>query len=73
MGPSTGYNNHNNNRDTTPKGPLKYWECGEPHYLRDCPVKKRNSTPNLHAVQRETAFGDVAREFPRINAALENH
>ena len=72
MGSSAGYNNHNNNRDTAPKGPLKCWECGEPHYLRDFPVKRRNSAPNLHAVQRETTTGDLAKELPRISATLEN-
>jgi len=72
MGPSTGYNNHNNNRDIAPKGPLKLWECGEPHYLKDCSVKRRNSAPNLYAVQRETIVGDLTREFPTISTMLEN-
>jgi len=72
MGQSTGYNNNNNNKDVAEKGPLKCWECGEPHYLRDCPVKRRNSAPNLHAIQRETIVGDLAREPPNISVALEN-
>jgi len=72
MGQSTSYKNNNNNKDAAQKGPLKCWECGEPHYLRDCPVKIRNLAPNLHAVQRETTVGDLVRELPRISAALEN-
>ena len=73
MGSSVGYNsNNNNNRDAAQKGPLKCWECGEPHYLKDCPVKRRNSAPNLDVVQSDTIVGDLARELPRINTALEN-
>jgi len=71
--PSAGYNNNNNNnRDAAQRGPLKCWECGDPHYLKDYPVKRRNCIPNVHVVQRETTVGDIVKEFPRISAALEN-
>jgi len=63
----TGYN-----KDIAQRGPLKCWECGEPHYFKDCPVRRRNFKNNVDTIQEEAIIGDIAREIPRINASLEN-
>jgi len=37
------------NKNIVQREPLKCWECGEPHYLKDCPHKKK-SYNNVHTV-----------------------
>ena len=51
--------------------PLKFWECVEPHYFKDCPIRK-NFFNNGHSIQEVVTVGDMARSMPRISVALEN-
>ena len=47
--------------------PLKCWDCGEPHLLRDCPHQ------NIQMITRDreaTTVNDIARNIPTISAAL---
>jgi len=60
------YNKKSNQRE-----PLKCWECGEPHYFKDCPNRKKGFG-NVHSIQEVTTIGEIARSILQINAALEN-
>ncbi len=60
------YNKNSNQRE-----PLKCWGCGEPHYYKDCPDRKK-SFGNVHSIQEATTIGEIARSIPQISAALEN-
>jgi len=40
----TFYNKNSNQRE-----PLKCWDCGEPHYFKDCPNKKKGFG-NMHSI-----------------------
>ena len=31
------------NKNIAQREPLQCWECGEPHYFKDCPVVKKKS------------------------------
>jgi len=53
------------------KANIKCWICNESNYARDCP-QNRKKYINVNTVQEEATVGDVARETPRISAALEN-
>ena len=49
--------------------PLKFWGCGEPHLLRDCPHQ------NIQMIVRDreaTTINDITRNIPTISVALEN-
>ena len=49
--------------------PSKFWGCGEPHLLRDCPHR------NIQMIVRDreaTTENDIARNIPTIHAALDN-
>lgn len=59
------------NKKTNQREPLKCWECGEPHYFKDCPNRKKG-TRNVHSIQEATTIGEIARSVPQISAALEN-
>jgi len=50
---------------------LKCWDCGEPHYFKDCPNKKKGFG-NVHLIQEATTIGEITRSIPQISAALEN-
>ena len=52
------------------KPPLQCCGCGEAHYFKNCPQRGRNDT--LENLQEASIVGDVARNIPRINAALED-
>ena len=60
------------NKDTTQRGPLKCWKCGNPHHYKDYSIRRRNFKNNVHTIQEYIIVGDVAREIPRISATLEN-
>jgi hypothetical protein len=66
MKPTTFYN-----KETSQKEPVKCWECGEPHYFKDCPHGKKNNN-NIHIVREATTVCEIAWRTPKINAALEN-
>ena len=67
-----GRDMHNNYvKNNEQKEPVNCQECQGPHYAKDCPNRKRNSS-NVHTIQKEENVGDVANEMPRINPALEN-
>ena len=59
------------NKNIAPREPLKCWECGEPHYSKDCPIRKKNCN-HVHSIQKVVTVGDMVRSMPRINLALEN-
>jgi hypothetical protein len=51
--------------------PLKCWDCGEEHLLRDCPHRQQNSR-KVYNIQEATTVNDVARSVPQIYASLDN-
>ena len=53
------------------RGPVKLWECQEPHYAKYCSNRKGKFN-NLHTIQEKETVEDVENEMPRINASLEN-
>ena len=53
-----------------PKGPLKCWKCEGPHLRRNCPLENESARP-AYNIQEAEIVGQVAREIPRIYAALE--
>jgi len=59
------------NIDIVQREPLKCWECVEPHYLKECPHKKK-SYNSVHTVQEEVIVGDMARGIHAISATLDN-
>jgi hypothetical protein len=59
------------NKNTTQREPLKCWECGEPHYYKDCPLRRKTNN-NLHIVHEAFIVNEIERNIPNISAALEN-
>jgi len=59
------------NKKTNQREPLKCWECGEPHYLKDCPNRNKG-IGNVHSIQEATTIKEITRSIPHISAALEN-
>jgi hypothetical protein len=59
------------NKNTTQREPLKCWECGDPHYYKDCPLRKKTNN-NLHIVREASTVDEIARNIPKISATLEN-
>ncbi len=59
------------NKNANQWEPLKCWECGEPHYFKDCPHRKKGFE-NVHSIQEVTTIGEIAGSIPQISAALEN-
>ena len=59
------------NKNTALREPLKCWERGEPHYFKNCPIRKKKFN-NVHTIQEVVTVGDMARSMPRISATLEN-
>ena len=59
------------NEETTQKEQVKCWECGEPHYFKDCAHRNKNNR-NIHTVREATTVGEIARSTPNISVALEN-
>jgi len=57
------------NKNTTQREPLKCWECGDPHYYKECPSRK-NKFNNVHMLRGATTVGDMARRIPTISASL---
>ena len=53
------------------KRPLKCWKCEGPHLRRYCPLENANAR-TAYNIQEEETMGQVAREVPRIYAALED-
>ena len=54
------------------KGPFKCWKCEGPHLRRYCPLENESARP-AYNIQKAEIVGQVAREVPRIYAALEDH
>ena len=52
------------------KPPLQCLGCGEAHYYINCPQRGRSEA--VTNLQEASTMGDVARNIPRINAALED-
>ena len=55
----------------TPKGPLKCWECGEPHLQRRYPCLNQTNKV-VHNLQEASIVGEFGKSYHQINAALEN-
>ena len=53
------------------RGPLQCCKCGGPHMHINCPLKNESARP-AYNIQEEKIVGQVAREVPRIYAALED-
>ena len=65
-------NNHSNYvKNNERKEPIKCWDCNGPHYALVCPNRKK-TVSNIHTMQEDMTIGDLVREMPRINVALEN-
>jgi hypothetical protein len=56
---------------TTPREPLKCWECGEPHLRRNCPRLTSANRTIVHNLQEASTVGDVGRSLHRINAVVD--
>jgi hypothetical protein len=39
------------NKNTAQREPLKCWECGDPHYYKDCPLKRKTTTTCILSVK----------------------
>lgn len=50
--------------------PVHCWGCGGPHYVKNCPHRKRDD--QISQIQAST-MGELARSIPKINVALEDH
>ena len=58
------------NKNTTQRENLKCWECGEPHYFKYCPIRKKIF--NVDSIQEAIVVRDMVRSMPRMSVALEN-
>eukprot|EP00253_Pinus_taeda_P025293 PITA_25293 len=54
----------------TTRPPVQCWGCGGPHYIKNCPQRKRNE--QLSQIHEASTIGEVGRSVPIINAALED-
>jgi hypothetical protein len=50
--------------------PLKCWECGKPHLLRNFPYNNF-SNKTIRNIQEATTVGDIGKSIHKINAALD--
>eukprot|EP00253_Pinus_taeda_P006753 PITA_06753 len=66
---SSGQQIRLDNEGTT-KPPVQCWGCGGPHYIKNCPQRK--GTEQLSQIHEASTVGEVGRNMPRINAALED-
>jgi len=58
------------NKNTSQREPLKCREYGDPHYYKECLLRKKNN--NLHIVYEASTIEKIARNIPKINAVLKN-
>ena len=55
----------------SPREPLKWWECGEPHLRRNFPRLTSAARTLVHNLREASMVGDVGRSLHWINAVVD--